>query len=116
LRAREQTTIFMTTHYIEEAEHCDRVAIIDHGMLVAEGTPAELRRRAGAELVTLTTADDHRAASELRERFGVSPRTTEQGLEFTVEGGEKFLARLVGFPLEIRSLLLRRPTLEDAFI
>jgi ABC-2 type transport system ATP-binding protein len=116
LRAETKLTIFMTTHYMEEAERCDRVAIIDHGALVAEGTPAELRQRAGHERVVVTTADDARAAAELRVRFGVAPEPTLEGLEFQVPDGAAFLPRLSGFPIEIRSLLLRKPTLEDAFL
>jgi ABC-2 type transport system ATP-binding protein len=116
LRQREQVTIFLTTHYIEEAENCDRLAIIDHGKLVAEGSPEELKRQAGEERVTLTTADDAKATQELRTRFGVEPQTTERGLEFAVSNGEEFLARLGHFPVELRRLSLQKPTLEDAFI
>jgi ABC-2 type transport system ATP-binding protein len=116
LRTREKLTILMTTHYMDEAEHCDRVAILDHGVIIAEGTPAELRQRAGTERIALETADDEGAVRELQARFGVTVQRTERGLEFPVEGGEGFLARLAGFPVEIRSLSLRKPTLEDAFI
>jgi len=116
LRRAGGTTIFMTTHYLEEAEHCDRLAIIDHGRLVAEGTPDELRAGAGEERIALATVDDTRAAEELARRLGVVPQRTERGLEFAVENGERFLPLLFGFPVEIRSLTLKKPTLEDAFI
>jgi ABC-2 type transport system ATP-binding protein len=116
LRERERLTIFLTTHYMEEAENCDRLAIIDHGKLVAEGSPDSLKHRAGEERVTLTTADDAKAAQELRARFAVEPQTTERGLEFAVPNGEEFLARLGRFPVELRRLSLQKPTLEDAFI
>ena len=102
LREREQLTIFLTTHYMDEAENCDRLAIIDHGKLVAEGSPEELRRRAGEERVTLSTADDARAAQELRARFGLEPQVTDRGLEFAVSNGEEFLAKLAGFPVELQ--------------
>jgi ABC-2 type transport system ATP-binding protein len=116
LRDREKITIFMSTHYMEEAEHCDRLAIIDHGLLVAEGTPAELRTRAGTERIALSTVDDERAALAIKERLGVDAQRTERGVEFPVESGEKALPALFGFPVEIRSLAVRKPTLEDAFI
>jgi ABC-2 type transport system ATP-binding protein len=116
LRKREQLTIFLTTHYMEEAENCDRLAIIDHGKLIAEGSPEELKHRAGEERVTLATADDEKAAQELRLRFGVEPQTTDRGLEFAVSHGEEFLARLGHFPVELRRLSVQKPTLEDAFI
>ncbi len=116
LRRDQETTIFMTTHYLEEAENCDRLAIIDHGRLVAEGTPDALRAQAGAERIALSTSDDGRAALELACRLGFAPQRTERGLEFPVESGERFLPSLFGFPVEIRSLTLKKPTLEDAFI
>jgi ABC-2 type transport system ATP-binding protein len=116
LRQREQLTIFLTTHYMEEAENCDRLAIIDHGKLIAEGSPEELKRRAGEERVTLATADDAKAAQELRAHFAVEPQITDRGLEFAVSHGEEFLARLGHFPVELRRLSLQKPTLEDAFI
>jgi len=116
LRERERLTIFLTTHYMDEAEHCDRVAILDHGVLIAEGTPEELRRRAGEERVTLSTADDARAARELATRFGIEPLPTERGLEFAVSGAEELLAKLAGFPVQLQRLSLARPTLEDAFL
>ncbi len=116
LRRTEGTTILMTTHYLEEAENCDRLAIIDHGRLVAEGTPDALRAGAGEERIAIATADDTRAAEELAGRLGVIPQRTERGLEFAVESGERFLPSLFGFPVQIRSLTLKKPTLEDAFI
>jgi ABC-2 type transport system ATP-binding protein len=116
LRARDNLTIFLTTHYMDEAENCDRLAIIDHGQLIAEGSPDDLKRRAGTERVTLSTADDARAARELHARLGYQPEATENGLRFSVASGEKFLAELAGFPIELRSLSLQKPTLEDAFI
>jgi ABC-2 type transport system ATP-binding protein len=116
-RLRDETgfTIFMTTHYMEEAEQCDRVAIIDHGLIVAEDTPAALRRRAGADRVVLTTDDDPRAAGVLRES-GYHPRETQAGLEFEVERSEAFLPTLAGLGVALRELKVRKPTLEDAFI
>lgn len=115
LRRRERVTIFMTTHYLDEAEACDRIAIIDDGRLLSEGTPGELRRQAGADRIALTTADDLHALAAL-EQFGAKAMRTERGIELEVESGEAFLPRLVGFPVEIRSMMLRKPTLEDAFI
>jgi ABC-2 type transport system ATP-binding protein len=115
LRRDEGITLFVTTHYMDEAEVCDRVAIIDHGVLVAEDTPAALRARVGAQRVTLATADDAAAAAAL-VRLGLAPQRTPAGVEFAVEAVEEFLPRLAGFPVPIRGLSVRQPTLEDAFV
>ncbi len=115
LRAREGVTIFVTTHYLEEAEHCDSVAVIDHGALVAQDTPAALRRRVGREWVTLATADDAAAAREVAA-LGLDAHRSEAGVEFAVESAGAVLPKLAGFPVPIRSLTVRQPTLEDAFI
>jgi ABC-2 type transport system ATP-binding protein len=115
LRDRDRVTIFMSTHYMDEAEHCDRLAIIDHGRLVAQGTPAEIKRFAGSERIRLHTDDDARAAAELRAR-GLAPREVDGGLELEVERAEAVLPGLFPFPVEIRALSTRKPTLEDAFI
>jgi len=116
LRQREQVTIFLTTHYMEEAENCDRLAIIDHGKLVAEGSPEELKCQAGEERVTLTTADDARATQELAHPFwrraaDHRARSRVRGIEWRgVPGAARPL------PVELRRLSLQKPTLEDAFI
>jgi ABC-2 type transport system ATP-binding protein len=116
LAVSQGLTIFLTTHYMDEAELCNRVAIIDHGKIAAAGTPAALKQHAGAERVALSTGDDARAVAELAARFGIIAQRTDRGIEFPVENGEAFLPRLTGFPVEIRSLMLRKPTLEDAFL
>ena len=71
LQERERTTIFMTTHYMDEAEFCDRIAIMDRGEIVALDTPAELKARVGADRVQIQTGDDAAALEALRERFGI---------------------------------------------
>jgi ABC-2 type transport system ATP-binding protein len=115
LRDETKLTIFMTTHYLDEAEHCDRIAIIDHGKLVAEGSPESLRRGVGKDRVRLVTADDEKTIALLGEQ-GHSARIVDSGVELEVESGEAFLPRLVGFPVALRELSVRKPTLEDAFI
>jgi ABC-2 type transport system ATP-binding protein len=115
LRRDEGITLFVTTHYMDEAEVCDRVAIIDHGTLVAEDAPAALRARVGAQRVTLGTADDV-AAAEALERLGLQPARTAAGVEFAVDAIESVLPKLAGFPVAIRAMSIRQPTLEDAFV
>jgi ABC-2 type transport system ATP-binding protein len=117
LRARERLTIFLTTHYMDEAEHCDRIAVIDHGRIVALDTPNGLKSALGGDLITITTADGQVAASELRQRYGLAPVVADRTVSFHVPAGEAFLpdfVRSFGPPLE--SISLRRPTLDDVFL
>ncbi|MGK5632535.1 ATP-binding cassette domain-containing protein [Streptomyces sp. URMC 123] len=87
LRRAEDITVFVTTHYLEEAEHCDRLAVIDHGRVVAHGTPAELKSALGRETVRLRTSDNHRAAAVLRAAHGLAPLGSgEQGTAPGEEG------------------------------
>jgi ABC-2 type transport system ATP-binding protein len=117
LRAREGLTIFLTTHYLEEAEQADRIAIIDHGRIVALDTPARLKSAVGGDLVTVATSDGLRAAAEIHERYGLAPGVTGDTVSFQVPAGEAFLPDFVrGFSQPIESIGLRRPTLDDVFL
>ncbi|MGH2870509.1 MAG: ATP-binding cassette domain-containing protein, partial [Solirubrobacteraceae bacterium] len=69
LKEREEITIFMTTHYMDEAEWCDRIAIMDHGQIVALDDPATLKAGVGRDRNTIHTDDDQAAIAALRERF-----------------------------------------------
>src|SRR6266536_2434480 len=93
--ARAHTTIFMTTHYLEEAEWCDRVAIIDHGRIVALGTPAELKAQVGGDVVVLSTDDNARATTELSERFAVEALQDNGTLRIEVPDGADFVPQVV---------------------
>jgi ABC-2 type transport system ATP-binding protein len=117
LRARDNVTLFLTTHYMEEAEHCDRIAVIDGGRIVALGTPNTLKAAVGGDLITIKAADPLVAASEIQLRYDVSPIIADGTVSFRVSGGEAFLPSFVrsfGHPLE--AIGLRRPTLDDVFL
>jgi ABC-2 type transport system ATP-binding protein len=117
LQQREATTIFMTTHYMDEAEFCDRIAIIDRGEIVALDTPAALKAGVGADRVRIQTEDDEAAIAALAGRFGLEGRVAEGAVLFFVPSGEEFVPRLfaeLGVP--IRSVSVSRPTLDDVFM
>jgi ABC-2 type transport system ATP-binding protein len=117
LRARDGITIFLTTHYMDEAEHCDRIAVIDHGRIVALDSPANLKSAVGGDLITIATAYGEAAALEVRSRYGVSPVVANGTISFQVPAGESFLPEFVrsfGQPME--AIGLRRPTLDDVFL
>ncbi len=117
MRRQEGTTIFMTTHYMEEAEKADRVAIIDHGKLVAMDTPERLKNMMAKDIVTVRTDDNRRAAEEIRLRYQVEARHDDNVLIFEVLRGEEFLPGFIKeFGTRILSVSLHRPSLEDVFI
>ncbi len=117
LRRRESTTMFLTTHYMDEAERCDRIAIIDQGRIVAIDTPDALKASVGADAVTFATADDALAARQLNEAFGVEVETQNGGLVVRVPDGEEFVPGAFGvLTVGVRSVSVRRPSLDDVFI
>lgn len=117
LRKTEEITIFLTTHYLEEAERCGRVAIIDAGKVVAIGSPAELKASVGQDTVTLHTADDQRAADQIRNEFGIEVSRRDTGLNCLVQDGEAFIPRLFGcLDVEVHSISTHKPTLDDVFV
>jgi ABC-2 type transport system ATP-binding protein len=117
------TTVFLTTHYLEEADAlCDRLAIIDHGRIVAEGTPEQLKRQIAGDVVTLGVAGDPLAAlALLREQPFVREAGAEDGMvRLYVERGETampaILRLLDGAGVDLQSITLTRPSLDDVFL
>ena len=117
LQETEGTTIFMTTHYMDEAEFCDRIAIMDRGEIVVLDTPEALKAGVGADRVVLGTADDDAALGALRERFGIEAAVAEGAVTFHVASGEAFVPRLFAeLDVAITSVAVSRPTLDDVFM
>ena len=117
LMRQEEITIFMTTHYMDEAEYCDRIAIMDQGRIVALDRPDVLKARVGKDRVQITTADDEAAIAALQERFGLEAVIAEGEVTFSVADGEEFVPRLfaeLGVP--IKSVSVARPSLDDVFM
>jgi ABC-2 type transport system ATP-binding protein len=107
----------MTTHYMDEAEYCDRIAIIDNGNIVALDTPSNLKSMVGGDVIRLRTSDNAQAAQEIKEQFGVEPRENKGELVFEIAGGEELVPRIVEkVSKRIASISVRRPTLDDVFI
>lgn len=117
LRDQQAATILLTTHLMEEAERCDRVAIIDHGKIVAEGAPEALRAEIGGEVISARTKDATTLAERIVESLGVEVSVLNDEVRIEQPEGASFIARLVeAFPGEIDSVTLAKPTLEDVFI
>jgi ABC-2 type transport system ATP-binding protein len=117
LRSSKGVTIFMTTHYMDEAEYCDRIAIIDRGRIVALGTPDELKAKVGGDVVTITSSDPDAAAREIEELLGVKPSRDNGALRMEVSDGKKFVPQLVReLTAPVDTVTLRRPSLDDVFL
>jgi len=117
LRKRENLAIFMTTHYMDEAENCDRIAIIDYGRTVALDTLEKLKDGIGGDVISVKTEDNEEAMRLLEGQYKLKPGIENGIISFTVPHGEEFLPKFVsGFPLRLLSIGLRRPTLEDVFL
>ncbi len=123
LRRREGTTLLMTTHYIDEAENCDRIAIIDEGSIAELDTPDNLKAHIGGDVVSLFTDDNDRAAELLKRQYGLQPRE-DHGERLVVESpqGSALVPKMIHTlsnenpPVTVEDVRLRRPSLEDVFV
>ncbi len=122
LRKQHGTAIFMTTHYMDEAENCDRIAIIDHGVIVALDTPTGLKKMIGDDRVELITGDNARTAKAIETAYGLTVTQRDGALTFQVAQADRFVPRLLAeLPSQtdgvvVESIQIRRPSLEDVFL
>ncbi len=117
LHKQEQITLFLTTHYMEETERCDRIAIIDRGKISALDTPSRLKERVGGDVVTLRTPDPELAMSRLKERFDVTASRQDGEVRLEVAHGEQLIPRLVAeLGVPVQAVSLHQPTLDDVFL
>jgi ABC-2 type transport system ATP-binding protein len=117
LRDEERVSVLITTHLMEEAEHCDRLTILNEGRMVALGTPAELKSAIGGDVVVVEGRNPESLAERIRGRFGIVPLVMDGRLRLERANGHRFSAELVeAFPGEIDALSVSKPTLEDVFI
>jgi ABC-2 type transport system ATP-binding protein len=117
LRRTREITVFLTTHYMDEAENCDRICIMDGGRIVTEGSPEALKAAVGTDRVRIETADDEAAIAALRARFGVEAAMSEGQVTFHVAEGERFVPRLFAeLDVPIAGVSVARPSLDDVFM
>lgn len=113
----EGATVVLTTHYMEEAERCDRIALLHRGELVGSGTPDELKQRVGGDVVVIQSPDPAALAEKIRHRFGIEPQIVDGSLRVERERGHDFVRDVVeAFPAEVTLVTYGKPTLEDVFI
>lgn len=117
LRRAEGTTLFLTTHYMDEADKADRIAIIDNGKIIAMDLPVELKKIAGNDIISVKTDNNDKAIQEIKQRYSIEASLDSNGLVFSVINGEEFLPVFIKeFRTKILSVGLRRPSLEDVFL
>jgi ABC-2 type transport system ATP-binding protein len=117
LRDQQDVTVLLTTHLMEEAERCDRVAIIDRGTIVAKGEPQQLRAEIGGDVISARSEDATSLGERISKRFGVEVSVLNDEVRIEQREGASFITKLVEtFPGEIDSVTLAKPTLEDVFI
>ncbi len=117
LRDEERVTVIVTTHLMEEAERCDRLAILNEGKVVALGTPDELKHEIGGDVILLDTKSPDSLAERIRARFQLDARVLQSQVRIERENGHRFITDVVeAFPGEIEAISVSKPTLEDVFI
>lgn len=117
LRDEEKVTVIVTTHLMEEAERCGRVAFLNLGKLVALGTPAELKQEIGGDVIVLDSPDPESLADKIRIRFNIEARVMEKQIRMERRNGHRFITDVVeAFPGEIDAISISKPSLEDVFI
>jgi len=117
LKKERGMTIFMTTHYMNEAEYCDRIAIIDNGKIVALDLPNNLKKQLGGDIISMTSSEKDNLKKELEKRYNKEVREENGTLQMEVADGEKFLPRLFNeLDSKIDSIELRKPTLDNVFL
>ncbi len=117
LKQDRAMTIFMTTHYMDEAEYCDRIAIMDRGRIVALNTPAHLKQQLGGDIVRIESSEKDLLKKELEQRYGMPVQQEGNTLQFKIADGAKFLPRLFAeIQTKIDAVELRKPTLDDVFL
>jgi len=117
LRDEENVTVLVTTHLMEEAERCDRLAIYAEGKVVALGTPSELKSEIGGDILLLETDEPESIAQRIEQRFGLHPTVLDHQVRIEIENGHRFVPDVVeAFPGEIQGVSVHKPSLEDVFI
>jgi len=117
LRDSEGVTVLLTSHILDEADKCDRLVLLHEGRVVAEGSPTELKRKIGGDVVILETANPSELGQQIESRFRVRPSAVDGTLRVEIANGHRFITEVVeAFPGSIESVALKKPTLEDVFL
>ncbi|MCI4445654.1 MAG: ATP-binding cassette domain-containing protein [Candidatus Aminicenantes bacterium] len=117
LKQEKQMTIFMTTHYMNEAEYCDRLVIIDYGKIVAFDTPVNLKKAVGGDIIILESPQPQQLKQEIKQKYGLEAKEENGAITIEISNGKTFLPRLFDeLTTKVTSVSLREPTLDDVFL
>lgn len=117
LRGEEGVTVLVTTHLMDEADHCDRLAVMSHGQIVSCGKPEELKKKISGDVIVAHSENPEVLAKSIEEKLSLKAAVLDGTVQLEHEKGAEFVARLAGlFSSEITSITVRKPTLEDVFI
>lgn len=117
LNKEKGTTIFLTTHYMNEAEHANHIAVMDHGRIIALDTPSNLKKLIGGDIVNIKSRNNKGLKKEIESKFHIGVKERNGTLVFSVSEGEIFIPRLFkNTKCEIDMIEFRKPTLDDVFI
>jgi len=117
LKKERKVTLIVTTHLMDEAEHCDRLVLLNEGTIAAAGTPAALKSAIGGDVITIESTEPESLRARIKEKFGQEPSLVGTTLRLERGQGHSFIPQLVeAFPGLIHAVSLSKPTLEDVFI
>ncbi len=117
IKKEQHITIFLTTHYMEEAENCDEIAIIDHGKIIVIDTPENLKKSISKNKISLYTENNEVAVKEIKDAFGLNAHLVDGRIDVEVDDAEKFTPKLIkAIDVGIDVIQLRKPSLDDVFI
>lgn len=117
LKKQREMSIFLTTHYMNEAEYCDQIAVMDHGKIIAMGSPDELKNKVGGDIITLASEEKVKLKAEIETKYSLKVKEQDGFLQIEVPQGDTFLPKLFNeLQTKIDSIELRKPTLEDVFL
>ena len=117
LRNRDEVTVLLTTHVLEEADRCDRLILLHQGSIVTSGSPGELRARIGGDVVVLESGEAQSLAERITQRFNAAATAMDGHVRVEIANGHRFIADVVeAFPGAIESVGLHKPSLEDVFM
>jgi ABC-2 type transport system ATP-binding protein len=117
VQKNDGVTVLLTTHLMDEADRCDRLAIMDRGRLAACDAPAAMKERIGGDVITLSTRQPAQAAQIIHDRFALTPETLDGLVRIERSRGHEFIPQLIeALPGLVDSVSVGKPTLEDVFI